>query len=284
MQAGDPRGFYEVLGIGRTASADEVRRAFRDRAKRYHPDRAGAAADGARFQHLREAFEVLRDPQRRMRYDADSDGVANATANFWDRYARSGRLAEARDVALQLFARWRRDRRAVAIAAGCLLAPLLLGLTWLAPVRARHERQDQPVVAAPDSMVEAMPAGEARYRAELVFPRGSAELTAMPARRAAAIVSDLHGAIARLPPGSLWTVMLSGEARRFAGASADMIGPWQLTIHRLAAATDYLTGQGVPGERIAASFQSGPVPSRLALSVPEAIQITLLCCNAATEP
>lgn len=280
MQAGDPRGFYEILGVRRTASAEEVRRAFRDRAKRYHPDRAGAAADGSRFQHLREAFEVLRDPQRRMRYDTDGDEEATAAAAVRDGYPSWDRLRELGKVGLELFARWRGDRRAPVVAASGVLVLLVVGLAWLSPVRARLDRQDPASAAAPAATVMTPLDGAVHYRAELVFPRGSAELMAAHAQRAAAIVGELQGAIAGLPPGSTWTVMVSGEARRFAGSSAGMAGLWQLTIRRLAAATDYLTERGVPGERIAANFQSGAMPDHLTLSVPEAIQVTLRCCDA----
>lgn len=68
---GDPRGFYKVLGIRRTASAEEVKAAFRERAKLYHPDGHGVAADEERFRLLREAYDTLRDPQRRLHYDAE---------------------------------------------------------------------------------------------------------------------------------------------------------------------------------------------------------------------
>jgi|GEM_PF-1782324 len=67
---GDPEGFYRALGVPRTASADEIRHAFRARAMALHPDRAGDTADGETFRLVREAYEVLRDPLRRMAYDA----------------------------------------------------------------------------------------------------------------------------------------------------------------------------------------------------------------------
>lgn len=67
---GDPEGYYRALGVPRTASADEIRHAFRARAMASHPDRAGETADGETFRLVREAYEVLRDPLRRMAYDA----------------------------------------------------------------------------------------------------------------------------------------------------------------------------------------------------------------------
>ena len=67
---GDPRGLYRMLGVPRTAAPEQIRAAFRDLAKVYHPD-SGAQADDERFRQVREAYEVLRDPARRLQYDAD---------------------------------------------------------------------------------------------------------------------------------------------------------------------------------------------------------------------
>lgn len=67
---GDPEGYYRALGVPRTASAGEIRHAFRARAMASHPDRAGETTDGETFRLVREAYEVLRDPLRRMAYDA----------------------------------------------------------------------------------------------------------------------------------------------------------------------------------------------------------------------
>lgn len=64
------RDYYEVLGIVRTASAEEIRKAFRGMALKYHPDRnAGDEEAAARFKEAAEAHEVLSDPQKRDLYD-----------------------------------------------------------------------------------------------------------------------------------------------------------------------------------------------------------------------
>ena len=70
--AGDPRGYYQVLGVERTASADDIKTAFRHRAKSLHPDQGGGGADKEAFRRLLEAYEALRDPQQRLRYDTES--------------------------------------------------------------------------------------------------------------------------------------------------------------------------------------------------------------------
>ena len=81
---GDPEGYYRALGVPRTASADDIRHAFRARAMASHPDRAGEAADGETFRLIREAYEVLRDPLRRMAYDASGlAGFEAAARQEW---------------------------------------------------------------------------------------------------------------------------------------------------------------------------------------------------------
>ena len=78
---------YEVLGVGEQATAEEIRRAYRRRARDHHPDANPAdAAAGERFRRVAEAYEVLSDPVRRSWYDASvgvrrpSDGAAYAGA------------------------------------------------------------------------------------------------------------------------------------------------------------------------------------------------------------
>src|SRR6201990_3098146 len=60
------RDYYEVLGVGKTASADEIKKAFRRAAVEHHPDRGG---DEAKFKEINEAYEVLKDADKRKRYD-----------------------------------------------------------------------------------------------------------------------------------------------------------------------------------------------------------------------
>lgn len=61
------RDYYELLGIQKGASADEIKKAFRKLAVKYHPDKQGG--DEAKFKEINEAYEVLKDSQKRQRYD-----------------------------------------------------------------------------------------------------------------------------------------------------------------------------------------------------------------------
>ena len=64
------RDFYEVLGVGREAAGDELKRAFRGLAKQYHPDRnPGDAEAELRFKELGEAYGILSDAEKRRAYD-----------------------------------------------------------------------------------------------------------------------------------------------------------------------------------------------------------------------
>lgn len=65
------RDYYEVLGVARTASDDELKKAYRRCAMKYHPDRnPGDQAAEAAFKECKEAYEVLSDGNRRRMYDA----------------------------------------------------------------------------------------------------------------------------------------------------------------------------------------------------------------------
>ena len=72
------RDFYVILGVERTATDAEIKRAFRKLAQRWHPDVNTDPAAQEQFKEINEAYQVLSDPDRRSRYDtfgrAGADG------------------------------------------------------------------------------------------------------------------------------------------------------------------------------------------------------------------
>lgn len=101
--------YYELLDVSPTATASEIRKAYRVKALKYHPDRAGGSEEAkAAFQHLKAVYEVLSDEGRREEYDTNGpaanvhsvdgdDGIdVQAAAAF---FASAGARLSAEDVA-----------------------------------------------------------------------------------------------------------------------------------------------------------------------------------------
>ena len=62
--------FYEVLGVSKSASADEIKKAYRTLAKKYHPDvNPGDTSAEAKFKEVNEAYAILSDPEKKQQYD-----------------------------------------------------------------------------------------------------------------------------------------------------------------------------------------------------------------------
>ena len=77
----DKRDYYEVLGVSKNASQDEIKKAYRQCAKKYHPDlNPGDKEAEAKFKEANEAYEVLSDEQKKARYD--QYGHAGVDPNF----------------------------------------------------------------------------------------------------------------------------------------------------------------------------------------------------------
>lgn len=64
-----PRDYYEILGVSRTASDEEIRSAHRRLARQFHPDLNKDAGSGDRFNEIQQAYEVLKDAEKRKKYD-----------------------------------------------------------------------------------------------------------------------------------------------------------------------------------------------------------------------
>src|SRR5512145_814878 len=63
------RDYYEVMGVTRDASQEAIKRAYRRLARKFHPDVSKEPDAEARFKELQEAYEVLKDPEKRVAYD-----------------------------------------------------------------------------------------------------------------------------------------------------------------------------------------------------------------------
>ncbi|MGD2201001.1 MAG: molecular chaperone DnaJ [Candidatus Bathyarchaeota archaeon] len=93
------RDYYEVLGVERNSSQDDIKRAFRKLAFKYHPDRNKEEDAEERFKEISEAYAILSDPQKRQQYDAfGHDGIRGRYstedifrgANFRDVFSEFG--------------------------------------------------------------------------------------------------------------------------------------------------------------------------------------------------
>ena len=84
----DKRDYYDVLGLSKGASEDEIKKAYRKLAKQYHPDINKSPDAEAKFKEINEAYEVLSDSQKRSNYDQfgfdgiDPNGFGQGFSNF----------------------------------------------------------------------------------------------------------------------------------------------------------------------------------------------------------
>lgn len=98
------KDYYEVLGVSRDADADEIKKAYRKRARKYHPDVYTGADAEEKFKEINEAYQVLSDPDKRARYDRfgadweryqeapNAGGATGADFTEWFTGDRSGQV------------------------------------------------------------------------------------------------------------------------------------------------------------------------------------------------
>lgn len=89
---------YSALGLGSDATLADIKKAFRQKASQYHPDRNAAADAAARFRAVQEAYEVLSDDARRQAYDDNRrrnllDDPAHTAREIWQAYFEPLRAA-----------------------------------------------------------------------------------------------------------------------------------------------------------------------------------------------
>lgn len=89
MAAGTKRDYYEVLGVQRNASPEEIKKAFRRLARQYHPDVSKDDGAEAKFKEINEAYEVLSDSQKRAVYDRFGHNVPGESGYGFDPFGGS---------------------------------------------------------------------------------------------------------------------------------------------------------------------------------------------------
>lgn len=292
---GDPRGYYRLLGVSRSASAEEIRLAFRARAMASHPDRLGAAGDDEVFRLVREAYEALRDPLKRMAYDAEgldaeharttAQGVGANGRERRERVAREQRPAAPRRASKAAVERWL--VRAVPLATGALALALVVAMASL--WSARRQLEEREILLADlygrlsrTAVVEAELRAQLRsatfldlersmrrgavvtgdvgryaYAETIAFPAGGVGLGPTQEDRLTLAIVELAQRIEIIPGGVDWLIVLEAQAAAAADGDGVAVEAWEPALLRLASVLDHLLAQGLPSERMAIRFNAG---------------------------
>ena len=289
---GDPKGYYRALGVDRTASAEDLKTAFRQRAKLLHPDGNGATGDEEAFRRLLAAYEALRDPQARLRYDADA--LAGERRHTEEPREPPAAAADHQGPDLDWLESWLRwlgpQALPVALpvlAVALLVAVGLLGVAWsrvdgrdraIAELNHRLEAAGRAMSAPGPSPGDEGTAMPPVYQGDLAFPAGSAELDAPTRARLDAVFGGLRRAIGGLPAGRRWLVAIETGLDRAGDRRGLLVADWELAVLRLRVIAEHLAGRGIPPERMAVRFQAGAGAPRSAVTRPHEVALKLVCC------
>ncbi len=99
---------YDVLGVKKDASEKEIKKAYRDLCKEYHPDKGG---DAEKFKEIGSAYEILSDPQKKQQYDAFGDAKGNPFGGFGGGSPFGGGFGGFDDFISQVFGQTHRQKQ-----------------------------------------------------------------------------------------------------------------------------------------------------------------------------
>ncbi|HEX2526853.1 MAG TPA: DnaJ domain-containing protein [Geminicoccus sp.] len=302
---GDPRGYYAALGLPLTASADDIRRAFGERAKQLHPDHAGSRGDPAAFQRVLDAYEVLRDPSRRLRYDADSVYMSRPEPTAADEPVAPDPLAPHWPVDAPVRAIPIPDARTLFLL-GAVLALLLGAGSWIwaqsgeiAAYEARvahltvdleRAKSDQAEVLAryrAASVVElgqelagdaALDAPAHLFATDLTFATESADLDPELDAQLVEAIRQVSAIVERLAPDRRWSVLIQGQAPQAATAGGVDVAGWQLSLLRIGQIIDRLVQAGFPADRLTMGFSAGFAAEHSGADPARTVELRVVCC------
>lgn len=100
--------YYEILGVPKTATTDEIKAAFRKKARKYHPDVNKEPGAEEKFKNISEAYDILSDPEKRKTYDAYESGVPSGSYRSQDGQVHTWTSSGAWSDLIDMFTSFRR--------------------------------------------------------------------------------------------------------------------------------------------------------------------------------